>query len=209
MATSIDITFTHYNRPPTEHLHFRVLTRVFQVHLLWRTKECADITIFSSQLLPARISIFDQNQEAEIFKFRWRRQSEFKNQLNLTSKILARMLHIADILFFFTNFASEFKTAEPLLRGQRAGGGVESAIKNIACHSLSPSFSAMKTHKLAPSPCLSLRKSRWPKWLWFPVGPQRGGRTHQAHHRCLSGHVLGQGIGQSGHVSGHALGQVF
>ena len=38
---------------------------------------------------------------------------------------------------------------------------------------------------------------------------QRGGRTHQAHHRCLSGHVLGQGIGQSGHVSGHALGQVF
>ena len=140
MATSIDITFTHYNRPPTEHLHFRVLTRVFQVHLLWRTKECADITIFSSQLLPARISIFDQNQEAEIFKSRWRRQSEFKNQLNLTSKILARMLHIADILFFFTNFASEFKTAEPLLRGQRAGGGVESAIKNIACHSLSPSF---------------------------------------------------------------------
>ena len=97
MPTSIDITFTHYNRPPTEHLHFRVLTCVFQVHLLWRTNECADIRIFSSQLLPARISIFDQNQEAEIFKFRWCRQSEFKNQLNLTSKILTRMLHITNI----------------------------------------------------------------------------------------------------------------
>ena len=34
---------------------------------------------------------------------------------------------------------------------------------------------------------------------------QRGGRTHQAHHRCLSGHVPGQDIGQSGHASG----QVF
>ena len=56
----------------------------------------SNITIFGSQLLPARISIFDQNQEAEIFKFRWRRQSEFKNQLDLTSKILARMLHITD-----------------------------------------------------------------------------------------------------------------
>ena len=44
-----------------------------------------------------RISIFDQNQEAEIFKFRWCRQSEFKNQLNLTSKILTRMLHITNI----------------------------------------------------------------------------------------------------------------
>ena len=99
MPTSIDITFTHYNRPPTENLHFRVLTCVFQVHLLWRTNECADIRIFSSQLLPARISIFDQNQEAEIFKFRWCRQSEFKNQLNLTSKILTRMLHITNITY--------------------------------------------------------------------------------------------------------------
>ena len=94
MPTSIDITFIHYNRPPTEHLHFRILTRVFQVNLLWRMEECADIRIFSSQLLPARISIFDQNQEAEMFKFRWCRQSEFMNQLNLTSKILTRMLHI-------------------------------------------------------------------------------------------------------------------
>ena len=50
---------------------------------------------------------------------------------------------------------SEFKTAEPSLRGQRAGGGIEFAIKIIACHSLSPSFSAMKTQRLAPSPCLS------------------------------------------------------
>ena len=97
MPTSIDITFKHYNRPPTDHLHFRVLTRVFQVHLLWRTKECADIRIFSSQLLPARISIFDQNQEAEMFKFRWCRQSEIKDQLILTSIILTRMLHITDI----------------------------------------------------------------------------------------------------------------
>ena len=99
MPTSIDITFTHHNRPPTEHLHFRILTRAFQVNLLWRMEECADIRIFSSQLLPARISIFDQNQEAEIFKFRWRRQSEFTNQLNLTSKILTRMLHITNISF--------------------------------------------------------------------------------------------------------------
>ena len=37
----------------------------------------------------------------------------------------------------------------------------------------------------------------------------RGGKTHEAHHRCLSGHVLGHGMGQLGHVSGHALGQVF
>ena len=47
---------------------------------------------------------------------------------------------------------SIFKTAEPLLRGQSVGGGVESAIKTIAYHSLSPSFSAMKTQKLAPHP---------------------------------------------------------
>ena len=46
--TSIDITFTHYDRPPTEHLHFRILTRAFQVNLLWRMEECADIRIFSS-----------------------------------------------------------------------------------------------------------------------------------------------------------------
>ena len=105
MPTSIDITFTHYNRPPTKHLHFRVLTCVFQVHLLWRTNECADIRIFSSQLLPARISIFDQNQEAEIFKFRWCRQSEFKNQLNLTSKILTRMLHITNINLFIKHWS--------------------------------------------------------------------------------------------------------
>ena len=100
MSTSIDITFRHYNIPPTEHLHFRVMTRVFQVYLLWRTKECAAIRIFSSQLLPARIYIYDQNQEAEIFKFRWWRQSEFKNQLNLTSKMLTRMLHITNINIF-------------------------------------------------------------------------------------------------------------
>jgi hypothetical protein len=68
--------------------------------------------------------------------------------------------------------SSEFKTAEPLLRGQRAGGGIESAIKIIACHSLSPSFSAMKTQKLAPSPCLSPQKSSSPKWLWFTVAVQ-------------------------------------
>merc|ERR1711865_141457 len=60
--------------------------KLLQVNLLWRIEECADIRIFSSQLLPARISIFDQNQEAEIFKFRWCRQSEVMNQLNLTSK---------------------------------------------------------------------------------------------------------------------------
>ena len=40
---------------------------------------------------------------------------------------------IADLFFSFTNFASVFKTAEPLLRGQRASGGIESAIKIIAC----------------------------------------------------------------------------
>ena len=57
-----------------------------------------------------------------------------------------------------------------MARGQRAGGGVESAIKVIACHSLSPSFSAMKTQRLAPSPCPSHKKSRWPKWLWFQFG---------------------------------------
>ena len=41
---------------------------------------------------------------------------------------------VKDFDVFFTNSASEFKTAEPLLRGHRAGGGVESAMKNIACH---------------------------------------------------------------------------
>ena len=99
MSLQIDITYKHYNIPPTEHLHFRVLTRVFQVHLLWQTKECADIRISSFQLLPTRIFIFDQNQEAERFKFRWCRQSQFKDQLNLTSKIFTRMLHIASINF--------------------------------------------------------------------------------------------------------------
>ena len=59
--------------------------------------ETTELYLFNSRLLPARISIFDQNQEAEIFKFRWCRQSEFKNQLNLTSKILTRMLHITNI----------------------------------------------------------------------------------------------------------------
>ena len=70
-----------------------------QVNLLWRILEYSttELYLFNSRLLPARISIFDQNQEAEIFKFRWCRQSEFKNQLNLTSKILTRMLHITNI----------------------------------------------------------------------------------------------------------------
>jgi hypothetical protein len=66
-------------------------------------------------------------------------------------------------------FTSVFKTAEPLLRGQRAGGGVESAIKTIAYHSLSPSFSAMKTQKLAPSPCLSLTKVKVAQMTLIPT----------------------------------------
>ena len=49
-------------------------------------EECADIRIFSSEPLAACISIFDQNQEAEIFKFRWRRQSEILIQFKLTLK---------------------------------------------------------------------------------------------------------------------------
>ena len=112
MPTPIDITVTHCNRPPTGHLHFRILTRVIQVNLLWRMAECADVRIFNSQLLPARISIFDQNQEAEMFKFRWCRQSEFMNQLNLTSKILTRMLHITNINFvFLDNFRSRLQNS--------------------------------------------------------------------------------------------------
>jgi hypothetical protein len=78
-----------------------------QVNLLWRILEYSttELYLFNSRLLPARISIFDQNQEAEIFKFRWCRQSEFKNQLNLTSKILTRMLHITNINFIaYINF---------------------------------------------------------------------------------------------------------
>ena len=75
-------------------------------------------------------------------------------------------IHKISLTFYvlYRFFTSIFKTTEPLLRGQSAGGGVESAIKTIAYHSLSPSFSAMKTQKLAPSPCLSSQKSRWPKW---------------------------------------------
>ena len=74
-------------------------------------------------------------------------------------------LHVANIYicFLYRFFTSGFKTAEPLLHGQRACGGVESVTKIMAHHSLSPSFSAMKTQKLAPSPCLSSQKSRWPK----------------------------------------------
>ena len=78
--------------------------------------------------------------------------------INLTFKFM--LVYIADILFFLIIFGHDFKTAEPLIYGQRAGGGVESAIKNIAYHSLSPSFSSLKTQKLAQSPCLSLTKSR-------------------------------------------------
>ena len=39
----------------------------------------------------------------------------------------------------------------------------------------------------------------------------RGEEGHTRHTipRCLSRHVLGQGIGQLGHVSGHVAGQVF
>jgi hypothetical protein len=82
----------------------------------------------------------------------------------LTKKFFKTIKKISPTYYFSIRIlSSEFKTAEPLLRGQRAGGGAESAIKIIACHSLSPSFSAMKTQKLAPSPCLSLRKSRSPK----------------------------------------------
>ena len=66
---------------------------------------------------------------------------------------------------FIDNLSSDFKTAEPLICGQRAGEGVKSAIKIIAHHSLSPSFSSSKTQKLAQSPCLSLTKSRQPMWL--------------------------------------------
>ena len=73
--------------------------------------ETTELYLFNSRLLPARISIFDQNQEAEIFKFRWCRQSEFKNQLNLTSKILTRMLHIAHI-FIFSFLVFEKKNCE-------------------------------------------------------------------------------------------------
>ena len=51
---------------------------------------------------------------------------------------------IADILFFLIIFGHDFKTAGPLIYGQRAGGGVKSAIKIIAYHSLSPSFSSLK-----------------------------------------------------------------
>jgi hypothetical protein len=42
----------------------------------------------------------NQNQEAELFKFRWCRQSEFKNQLKLTSKMLTRMPHMTNINLF-------------------------------------------------------------------------------------------------------------
>ena len=39
----------------------------------------------------------------------------------------------------------------------------------------------------------------------MPAAPPTTSTIGEAHHRCLSGYVLGQGIGQSGHVSG----QVF
>ena len=45
---------------------------------------------------------------------------------------------------FLDNLSSDFKIAEPLICGQKAVGGVKSAIKIIACHSLSPSFSSLK-----------------------------------------------------------------
>ena len=82
----------------------------------------------------------------------------WKSRISLTFSVLYR------------SFTSVFKTAAPLLRGQSAGGCVESAMKTIAFHSLSPSFSAMKTQRLALSPCSSSHRSRWPKWLWFPHG---------------------------------------
>jgi hypothetical protein len=80
-----------------------------------------------------------------------------KGLLKGSSKTTNLCIDMADILFFYTNFVVRIQNSgavATLLRGQRAGGGVESAIKIIACHSLSPSFSAMKTQKLAPSPCL-------------------------------------------------------
>ena len=47
------------------------------------------------------------------------------------------VLYIADILcFLILTFSHEFKTAEPLLHGQRVGGGVEFAIKIRAYRSL-------------------------------------------------------------------------
>ena len=67
-------------------------------------------------------------------------------------------------------FTSVFKTAEPLLRGQRAGGGIEPAIKIIAYHSLPSSFIAMETQKLAPSPCLSHKSQGGPNDFDSPLG---------------------------------------
>ena len=44
---------------------------------------------------------------------------------------------------FLDNLSSDFHTAELLICGQRAGGGVKSTIKIIAYNSLSPSFSSL------------------------------------------------------------------
>ena len=68
-------------------------------------EECADIRIFSSEPLPACISIFDQNQEAEIFKFRWRRQSEILIQFKLTLKNYEECFIITNINFIAYIFA--------------------------------------------------------------------------------------------------------
>jgi hypothetical protein len=55
-------------------------------------------------------------------------------------------IFISPIFYFiYRFFTSVCKTAEPLVYGQRAGGGVESAITIIAYHSLSPSFSLLKS----------------------------------------------------------------
>ena len=100
--------------------------------------------------------------EAELWLSRFKYRIKFaptKFELGVKSCPAHVGRHLIDISptfrVLYRFFTSVFKTAEPLLRGQRAGGGGESAIKTIAYHSLSPSFSAMKTQKLAPSPCLS------------------------------------------------------